>query len=164
MKKRAPRNRTITLDDEERERLKRHLKGVPEVHSDMVDSTILGNCLEIASYIASESVDMLFLDPPYNINKQFGNYLFTKKPVEKYTEWLYKILDTFLPKMKSTGTVYICGDWHTSTSIFTAASNNLKVRNRITWEREKGRGAKSNWKNSSEDIWFCTISNIYIQC
>jgi len=78
--------------------------------------------------------------------------LFTKKPVEQYTEWLYKILDTFLPKMKSTGTVYICGDWHTSTSIFTAASNNLKVRNKITWGREKGRGAKSNLKNSSEDI------------
>jgi len=35
------------------------------------------------------------------------------------------------------------------------------IRNRITWEREKGRGAKSNWKNSSEDIWFATVSNKY---
>jgi site-specific DNA-methyltransferase (adenine-specific) len=35
------------------------------------------------------------------------------------------------------------------------------VRNRITWEREKGRGALSNWKNCSEDIWFCTVSNQY---
>ena len=26
--------------------------------------------------------------------------------------------------------------------------------NRITWQREKGRGAKSNWKNGMEDIWF----------
>ena len=61
--------------------------------------------------------------------------------------------------MKQTGTVYICGDWHTSASIFAAASSRLRIRNRITWEREKGRGAKSNWKNSSEDIWFCTVSN-----
>ena len=37
----------------------------------------------------------------------------------------------------------------------------LCVRNRITWEREKGRGAKSNWKNNTEDIWFCTISENY---
>ncbi len=36
------------------------------------------------------------------------------------------------------------------------------MRNRITWEREKGRGAKSNWKNASEDIWFCTMSNEYV--
>ena len=35
------------------------------------------------------------------------------------------------------------------------------MRNRITWEREKGRGASKNWKNSSEDIWFCTVSDIY---
>jgi site-specific DNA-methyltransferase (adenine-specific) len=37
----------------------------------------------------------------------------------------------------------------------------LIVRNRITWEREKGRGAKKNWKNCSEDIWFATLSHHY---
>ncbi|MDP1993674.1 MAG: site-specific DNA-methyltransferase, partial [Ignavibacteria bacterium] len=35
------------------------------------------------------------------------------------------------------------------------------IQNRITWEREKGRGAKANWKNCSEDIWFCTKSSNY---
>lgn len=30
----------------------------------------------------------------------------------------------------------------------------LTILNRITWQREKGRGAKSNWKNAMEDIWF----------
>jgi site-specific DNA-methyltransferase (adenine-specific) len=38
---------------------------------------------------------------------------------------------------------------------------NTKVRNRITWQREKGRGAKTNWKNSTEDIWFGTIGDDY---
>jgi site-specific DNA-methyltransferase (adenine-specific) len=41
-------------------------------------------------------------------------------------------------------------------------SKYFKVRNRITWEREKGRGAKSNWKNCSEDIWFATLSNDFV--
>ena len=36
------------------------------------------------------------------------------------------------------------------------------MRNRITWEREKGRGANSNWKNAVEDIWFCTLSDDYV--
>ena len=31
-------------------------------------------------------------------------------------------------------------------------SENLKIKNRITWQREKGRGAKTNWKNAMEDI------------
>ena len=30
----------------------------------------------------------------------------------------------------------------------------VTILNRITWQREKGRGAKSNWKNAMEDIWF----------
>jgi site-specific DNA-methyltransferase (adenine-specific) len=35
------------------------------------------------------------------------------------------------------------------------------VRNRITWEREKGRGASRNWKSCSEDVWFCTVTDRY---
>ena len=35
------------------------------------------------------------------------------------------------------------------------------VQNRITWQREKGRGALSNWKNGMEDIWFATNSKTY---
>ena len=41
------------------------------------------------------------------------------------------------------------------------AQKHFLVRNRITWEREKGRGSLSNWKNCSEDIWFCTVSDSY---
>jgi site-specific DNA-methyltransferase (adenine-specific) len=37
----------------------------------------------------------------------------------------------------------------------------LHVRNRITWQREKGRGAKRNWKSAMEDIWFATVSEDY---
>ena len=160
-KKRAPRNRTISLDDAERYRLRPRLIPEPEVYPDTVDATVLGDCLEAAAQLAPGSVDMLFLDPPYNLNKRFGERSFTKKPVEQYTGWLGNVLDDLLPTVKPNGTVYICGDWHTSASIFAAASERLNVRNRITWEREKGRGAKIHWKNSSENIWFCTMGNDY---
>jgi len=66
-----------------------------------------------------------------------------------------------MPLLKGTATVYICGDWLTSHSIFEAASNHLFVRSRITWEREKGRGAQANYKNASEDVWFCTVGKTY---
>ncbi len=45
--------------------------------------------------------------------------------------------------------------------MFQAIHDRFIVRNRITWERERGRGASKNWKNTSEDIWFCTVSNTY---
>jgi site-specific DNA-methyltransferase (adenine-specific) len=131
------------------------------VDANLVDATVLGDCIDVAARLTPSSVDMLFLDPPYNLNKRFGERSFTKKPVEQYTEWLSGVLEALLPTLKPTGTVYICGDWHTSASIFAVASERLNIRNRITWEREKGRGAKTNWKNSSEDIWFCTVSDSY---
>jgi site-specific DNA-methyltransferase (adenine-specific) len=108
-----------------------------------------------------ESVDLLVLDPPYNLNKRFGENTFSRRAVDDYTDWLCRVFDTILPLLRPTGTVYICGDWHTSASIFVAAASRLKVRNRITWEREKGRGSKTNWKNASEDIWFCTVGDDY---
>ncbi len=100
----------------------------------------------------------MVLDPPYNLNRVFNGNRFYRRPVEEYTQYLSEMLSNLKPLLKTTATIYICGDWLSSASIFAAASRHLIVRNRITWEREKGRGASRNWKNSSEDIWFCTMS------
>lgn len=158
-KKRAPRNRTITLTDADRKDLADRLHAPDSLPNPARNCTILGDCVDVVPQLPTGAVDLLVLDPPYNLNKRFGDNTFSKRPVEEYTDWLGGVLDTLLPAMKPTGTVYICGDWHTSASIFSAAAGRLKIRNRITWEREKGRGAKSNWKNSSEDIWFCTLGD-----
>lgn len=160
-KERAPRNRTITLADSDRARLRKRLVRTQEVSPSTQNCTIVGDCTEVAPSLQIGSVDLLVLDPPYNLNKRFGDATFSRRPVDEYADWLAGVINIMLPLMKATGTVYVCGDWHTSASIFAAVAPRLKVRNRITWEREKGRGAKSNWKNSSEDIWFCTVSDDY---
>lgn len=158
---RASRNQTVTLTEEERKHLRPLLISPTSVQGDSIDCTILGDGFDVAPNIPTNTVDLLILDPPYNLSKRFGNQSYSKVSVDEYAEWLGKALDAYLPAVKPTGTVYICGDWHTSASIYTAAAPRLHVRNRITWEREKGRGANSNWKNSSEDIWFCTLSDEY---
>ena len=63
--------------------------------------------------------------------------------------------------MKPSATLYVCSDWKTSTLVLPILEERFFVQNRITWEREKGRGAKRNWKNNSEDIWFCTNTEDY---
>jgi site-specific DNA-methyltransferase (adenine-specific) len=104
---------------------------------------------------------LLILDPPYNINKSFNGRKFFKRSVDDYGNWLAGMMRAFVPLLKPTATIYICGDWLTSTSIFNVCSEYFIVRNRISWEREKGRGAQMNWKNCTEDIWFCTCSDEY---
>ena len=162
-KKRAPMNRTLELTDEDRSRLRpRLIRSAPAGgFSTFPQGTIHGDSIALASQLPIASVDLLILDPPYNLSKDFNGYRFAKRTVEDYTEWLDRVLAAFKPLLKPTASLYICGEWLTSASIFIAASKHFIVRNRITWEREKGRGAKSNWKNASEDIWFCTVSDTY---
>jgi site-specific DNA-methyltransferase (adenine-specific) len=161
VKARSPHNRTLVLSELDRQRLSpKLLRQLPDQALQTIpEGTIQGDCLEWANYLPAQSVDLLVLDPPYNLDKSFNGYRFSRRKVEQYTEWLESVLTAFLPLLKPTASVYICGDWLTSVSIFAVASQHLTVRNRITWEREKGRGAKTNWKNASEDIWFCTVGD-----
>ena len=162
-KKRAPMNRTLTLDEQDRSRLaSRILTNLPsEPFLSPPVGTIQGNCLDVAKLMPHGFVDLLVLDPPYNLNKSFNGRKFSRRTVDEYTDWLDQVIATLKPLLKETASIYICGDWLSSASIFQVASSHFIVQNRITWEREKGRGAKTNWKNSSEDIWFCTMSSSY---
>ncbi len=158
-KLRAPRNRTMVLSEDDRIRLRNRLKDRYPPQGENI--TIHGECMAVVDDMPSSAVDLLILDPPYNLTKTFGENVFTRKAVDDYSAWLDGIVSKLIRVLKHDASVYICGDWHTSASILTVASRYLTVRNRITWEREKGRGAKTNWKNSSEDIWFCTVADHY---
>lgn len=160
-KTRSPKNKTIILTEEDRKRLTgRIISCMPEKKlSEMPVGTINGSCTGWAGILPQNSVDLLFLDPPYNLQKNFHGWTFNRQKVRDYTAWLEDVILCLKPLLKATASVYICGDWLSSASIYEAASSHFIVRNRITWEREKGRGAKANWKNSSEDIWFCTMSD-----
>jgi site-specific DNA-methyltransferase (adenine-specific) len=162
VKQRAGRNRTVELKPEDRERLRPQLIPFPSAKFDAPpQGTMIGDCVRAASLLPRGFVDLLILDPPYNLNKTFNGRKFSQSSVEDYANWLDGVVAAFEPLLKSTATIYVCGDWLTSASIFKVCSGRFVVRNRITWEREKGRGAQSNWKNCSEDIWFCTRSDNY---
>ncbi len=159
----APRNRTITLSDQERTDYQRHLLKItsPVSMNGILNRVINQDFHHILDWLPSRFIDLLFLDPPYNLTKHFNTYSFKQKSVEGYMEWLESWLPKMIRLLKPGASVYICGDWRSSTAIQLVCDRYLIVRNRITFEREKGRGAKKNWKNNSEDIWFCTASNDY---
>jgi site-specific DNA-methyltransferase (adenine-specific) len=104
---------------------------------------------------------LMFADPPYNLPKSFNDRKFKQTSLEDYSEWLDSWLSQTVRILKPTASVYICGDWRSSAAIQRVGEKYFISQNRITWEREKGRGAKSNWKNCSEDIWFFTVSDDY---
>jgi len=111
--------------------------------------------------LPDQSVDLMFADPPYNLTKSFNERRFRKSSLDEYAEWLDSWLERTVRVLKPTASVYICGDWRSSAAIQRVGEKYFIPQNRITWEREKGRGAKSNWKNCSEDIWFFTMTDDY---
>jgi site-specific DNA-methyltransferase (adenine-specific) len=160
---RAPRNRTLSLSPEELENYRKRLtrleqKAAPE---EIQGRTLNQDLLEALPLLPDNFIDLLFVDPPYNLDKNFGAVNFKKMGADSYEQWLDSWLSQIRGKLKGTASIYICGDWESSSAIYRVLQRYFKVRNRITWEREKGRGAKANWKNCSEDIWFATVSDKY---
>lgn len=112
-------------------------------------------------YLPDNFADLVIADPPYNLRKDYGGEVFNKKKTDEYKEFTRRWLNEVRRLIKDTGSIYVCCDWQTSLIIGGILPEFFTVRNRITWQREKGRGAKKNWKNSMEDIWFCTVSDEY---
>lgn len=163
-KQKAPRNKTIDTPVSQGEKyIKRCIKIESPVAdiSEITDKTIMGDTFEVMPLLPENSVDLIVADPPYNLTKSFNGSTFTKKKKADYEEYTRKWISAVYPLLKEDGSIYVCCDWESSLIIGNVLSDFFNVQNRITWQREKGRGAKANWKNGLEDIWFATKSSKY---
>lgn len=163
MKQRAPRNQTITCSKQEITTFTKQLVRLsgPARLQDISNRIICQDLFACASFLPADFVDLLVLDPPYNLTKTFGGRVFKAREAKAYMAWFARVLDALDPVLKRSASIYVCSDWRTSNLVFPLLEQRYIVRNRITWERDKGRGAKGNWKNNTEDIWFCTRGKDY---
>lgn len=159
----ASRNKTINISVEEgKEYLERCITLEKKAElSEVLDKTIIGDTLEVLRFLPPNSVDLLIVDPPYNLDKNFHGNKFKKTSDEMYSEYTQIWVELVKPLLKENATIYVCCDWISSSAIFMVLRKYFNVLNRITWQREKGRGAFSNWKNGMEDIWFVSNSKEY---
>ena len=163
-KEKSLRNKTIDLTVEEgKEYIDRCVKVASEQTSleGVLNKTVLGNAFEVMPLLPHNSIDLVIADPPYNLTKKFNGKTFSKMTVTDYEEYTRRWLSLVHSLLKEDGSVYVCCDWETSLIIGRILGEFFIVRNRITWQREKGRGAAANWKNGLEDVWFATKSNKY---
>ncbi len=129
--------------------------------NEIVNKTICGDTFEVLDHLPEKFVDLLIADPPYNLYKEFGGSKFNKMTDDDYCEYTEKWVKKIIPLLKDTASIYVCCDWKSSLIIGQVLKKYFTIQNRITWQREKGRGALSNWKNGMEDIWFATVSKNY---
>jgi len=154
---RAERNRTIALNDSE---INRYAGLCPSTYNaaQSENTIIYGDAMEVLATLPNHIVDLLIVDPPYNLSKVYGSKSFRKMNGEDYKSYTLRWLEAVRHTLKPDATIYVCSDWQTSLIVGNALGDFFTIQNRITWQREKGRGATRNWKNSMEDIWFATVS------
>lgn len=156
IKKRAKNNRTLTVDENEIPALKGRLLTKENIteETSFLNKTLNGDILEMLDFIPDNFAHLIIIDPPYNLSKDFNGFKFNARTTEAFDEYLSTWFPKVCKKLKPNGSLYMCGDWKCTSSLQRAIEKELTILNRITWQREKGRGAKSNWKNAMEDIWF----------
>ena len=159
IKEKAKNNRTLTLSNEEIAKFSKNLITKDDIErlsspENFINKTINDDLYHALPFIPDEFADLIIIDPPYNLSKNFNGFKFNSRSTEEFDQYLESWFSEVVKKLKPNGSLYLCGDWKCTSSLQRILEKHLTVQNRITWQREKGRGAQANWKNSMEDIWF----------
>lgn len=153
----AERNRTLTIADDERFALQQDITTLDQISSGFSfdNTTIQADLFDILPLMPDAFADLIIIDPPYNLAKNFNGTKFKSMSNDDYENYLRSWFGKVCDKLKPDGSLYLCGDWKSTAAMQRVIEESgLTILNRITWQREKGRGAKTNWKNGMEDIWF----------
>jgi len=161
IKEKSKNNRTITINRQDKKILKeRIIKKMDQVK--ILENIIINSdFFKVIEYFPKKIIDLAIIDPLYNIDKNFNTIKFKEMTAADYYKYTERWVQLIIPLLKDTSSIYVCCDWKSSPYIYNVLTNYLICQNRITWEREKGRGSEKNWKNCLEDIWFFTVSNKY---
>ena len=154
---RAKNNRTIVLSSERKDVLARELVPTPDADlspEEAVNHVFHGDCMQVMRHLPEGFAAMALLDPPYNLTKTYNGNVFRSRSEDAYRDYLASWMPLVKRLVRPGGAVYLCCDWKCTAACFEALRRHFIVRNRITWQREKGRASGTNWKNACEDIWY----------
>ena len=99
-----------------------------------VDQIFNEDALSGLDRIPDGSIDLILTDPPYGLGKDYGNDS-DKQASAEYLAWTEKWITAALPKLKSTGSLYIFLTWRYSPEIFVMLKQRMTMLNEIIWDR-----------------------------
>ncbi|GEM_PF-222013 len=139
-----------------------------------LNKLILGDNLEILKHLDSESVDLIYLDPPFFSNRNYeviwgdeGEVRSFKDRwsggMDHYIGWLKERVEEMHRILKSTGSMFLHCDWHANSWIRVEILDKLfggtNFRGEIIWERTTAHSdAKKKLAVITDTIWYYTKS------
>ncbi len=114
-----------------------------------------GNSLEILTTLVSESVDLVFADPPYNIGKRFGDFTDAWPSDAEYAQWCYEWLTQCVRILKPTGSLYVMTSTQAMPYLDLWLRERMSVMSRIVWHYDSsGVQARKYYGSLYEPILF----------
>lgn len=127
-----------------------------ESHGNEHQRIFHGDALEVLSQIPNESVDLIFVDPPYNIGKDFAGRKDKWKTDEDYLYWCYQWIDLCIQKLKPTGAFYVMTSTQFMPYFDLFIRKKMTILSRIVWAYDSsGVQAKKYFGSLYEPILFC---------
>lgn len=77
-----------------------------EFFNSLINTIVLGDCLEIMRKIPDESVDVTFADPPFNLKKKYNSY-YDDQEVKDYLDWCKAWLTEMVRITKPSGSIFV---------------------------------------------------------
>lgn len=116
-----------------------------------------GEALDVMkNEIPDESVDLVFVDPPYNIGKKFADFHDKWPSDAEYAKWAYEWIDECIRILKPTGTMYLMTSTQAMPYFDLYVRDKLSVLSRIIWSYDSsGVQAKKYYGSMYEPILHC---------
>lgn len=139
-----------------------------------MNKLILGDCLEVLKTIESESVDLIYLDPPFFSNRNYeviwgddGEIRSFQDRwsggIDHYISWLKERVEELYRVLKSTGSIFLHCDWHANSYIRTEILDKIfgyqNFKGEIIWQRHNAHNdAKKKLAVLTDTIWYYSKS------
>jgi DNA modification methylase len=134
-----------------------------------INKLILGDCLEVLKTIDSETIDLIYIDPPFFSNRTYEVIWGDKGEIrsfedrfsggiEHYISWLKERIQEMHRLLKPTGSIFVHCDWHANAEIKVFILNKVftsnNFRSEITWKRTVPKGNSKTLANNTDTLFW----------
>lgn len=123
---------------------------------------IHGDAIAELRKLKSNSIDLIIADPPYNLNKDYGNGSDSKN-FEEYIDFTKKWTYEATRILKPTGSIYVFMGFRFISYLYQILEKDISLNfiNWICWHYTQGIGKKKGFSPRHDDILFFTKSKKY---
>ncbi|TAH30410.1 MAG: hypothetical protein EAZ06_03505 [Cytophagales bacterium] len=142
-----------------------------------INKLILGDCLEVLKTLENETVDLIYIDPPFFSNRTYEVIWGDKGEIrsfedrfsggiEHYISWLKERIQEMHRILKPTGSIFVHCDWHADAyikvSILDKVFGTQNFKNEIIWCYKTRANSTSRFNRKHDNIYFYSKTDAFV--